>query len=172
MASVQHRAATEADLRFVVSSWLSSYRTSSYAGMISMEDWDLVMVPQIRKALGRPGVDVWVAYHPQGDPDSDIIGWIAVEWGTEVPTRAQEKGRWVETMAPSGCGYVLFTFVKQAYRKMGVARGLFEKAGVNPLERFLYACRTPVVSQFMNKARAEWAPLVVRYPKKRPEFKP
>lgn len=120
-----------------------------------MEDWTDVMVPQITKAIARPGVQVLVAYDPDAtDQLADLAGFIAFD----------------ATTAPV---YVYYVYVKQAYRcgrgrigAEGIGRGLFRAAGIDPSLPFGYACRTPIVAKISRKIpMARWDPLVARFPK-------
>lgn len=151
MSALAYRRAGEQDLVFVLDSWLDSYRTAHAAGLIAMEDWRVVMGPQIRKLLQRPGAEVIVAYKPkEASGRADLYGWIAVEGGLAEP-------------------HVHYCYVKQPYRRMGIARGLMASAGIEPEGRFRYSCKTGVVSALKPKIpRARWAPLVARFPKNDP----
>lgn len=156
----------------VVDSWVDSYRTSHAAGMIAMEDFAAVYEAQVRKVLSRPGVDVWVAYHPGEEAPHDLYGWLAVDHSAQAPhsvrKRVDGQMRWVEEMAPLGCPYVLYCFTKVAYRQMGIARGLFGAAGIDLRDRFATACKTGISTQLEREKglHSTWMPLLVRYPKK------
>jgi GNAT superfamily N-acetyltransferase len=114
-----------------------------------MEDWRAVMEPQLRKLLTRPGVEVWVACHPgEEDHRSDLYGWIAVERGHRQPL-------------------VLYVYVKQAYRRQGLARGLFAAVGIDPAAPFSYAAKTSAVRDLRSKIPlSRWEPLIARFPPK------
>lgn len=164
------RPAEERDMGLVLDSWVDSYRTSHAAGMIPMPLYRKTYLDAVRWVLKRPGVSVTVAYKPGEDVGSDLYGWIAVEHGAMgvVSARKRVDGRmqWVEELEPINCPYVLYAYVRDPYRRMGVGRALFEAAGVNLAERFLYACKTGVVTQLQRQAPlASWSPLIVRYPK-------
>lgn len=144
------RPAAAPDLPFVIFSWLASFRDSHYAGLIAMEDWRDVMEPQILKALARPGVEVFVAYHPdEEDKTADLYGWLAVERGHERP-------------------FILYCYVKQNFRRMGIARRLFKAAGVDPTCDIAYACKTSVLSRLARVLpRARHTPHAARWPRER-----
>lgn len=145
MTALAYRSATESDRAFVVDSLVSSFRTAHAAGLIAMDDWRDVMERQVVKLLERPGVVVTVACRPgEEDTGADVYGWIAVEQG-EPPL-------------------VLYCYVKQPYRRLGMARGLFRAAGVDPAQPFEFAAKTAVVSKLLGKIpRAKWHPLRARF---------
>lgn len=148
--SLAYRPAEAGDVVFIVNSWLSSFRGSHTAGMIAMDDWKQVMERQVRRVLARDGVRAYVAYAPgETDKKVDLYGWIAVELGHDAPL-------------------VHYCYCKRAYRRMGIARGLFATAGVDPSKRFFYTCKTPsaaVLARHRKIPKARWSPLIARYPK-------
>lgn len=171
--SLAYRRAEERDLALVIDSWLESYRFAHAAGLIALDDWRDVMVPQVKRVLARPGVAVHVAYHPgETDQRADLYGWIAVERDYVVPVRGREridgtKPMWIEKLVASDCPLVHFVYVKEAYRRMGIARGLFKAARVDPTLRFLHTCKTAVVTELKRAIpRAVWSPLIARQPLK------
>ena len=165
--SVRYEVATLADMRLVESAWLRSFRTSKTAGMIAMEDWGEVMIPQIRKVISRPGVTTLVARDSEGaDGLTDIIGFVCFESEYETPGRKWQAGGWVQTMEPAEVPLVHYIFVKQSFRRFGIARKLMAQAGVKAGDKFNYTCRTPVVSRIPGINRdANWSPLIARYGK-------
>lgn len=171
MPSLEYRPADERDAPFIVDSWVSSYRNAYAAGLISMTDWREVMTEQVRRVLLRPGVDAIVACHPTDiDGATDLYGWIAVERGYSVPIRTSEMrgGRRLHTttMQLADEPLVHYVFVKQAYRRMGIARGLFEAAHIDPARPFRYTCKTAMVRKLAGQIPgSEWAPLIARYPR-------
>jgi GNAT superfamily N-acetyltransferase len=147
VSSIAYRKATAADMPFVVDSFLESFRTAHAGGLIVMSDWKPVMRRQLALMLSRPGSEVWVAYHP-GEDVADLYGWIAL-WRAERPL-------------------VLYVYVKQAYRRLGVARGLFGAAGIDLEGPFDYAAKTGVVTSLAPKMpRARWNPLRARFTDKK-----
>ena len=164
---IAYRLATPDDIPFVVSSWVESYRDSHSAGMISMDRWEDVMVPEVQRVLSRPGVSIHVAYHPgETDARSDIYGWLAVERDFEVPEKVQIRGRWERRLVKSEAPLLHYLYVKNVYRLSGVARGLFKTAGIDPSKRFYFTCRTGVVKKLEGKVpQAEWSPLIARFSK-------
>jgi GNAT superfamily N-acetyltransferase len=138
------RLAEPADMRLVLSSWLSAYRTAHAAGLIQMRDWSAVMRPQLEAVLSRPGCLVTVASDPdETDRSADLYGWIAAEAGPDP--------------------FVHFVYVKQSYRNQGLARALFTAAGIDPAERFEHSCRTAIVARLRSKIpRARFNPIRAR----------
>lgn len=157
MTALAYRLAEPEDMTLVVSTWVESYRTSRSAGLVSMARWADVMGREVADILARPGVAIHVAHHPGEEGRlADLYGWIAVERGYQVE-RSRERVRATEPL-------VLYVYVKQPYRRLGIARGLFKAAGVG--ERFNYACRTAVVTRLADKIPgARWEHMVVRFPK-------
>jgi hypothetical protein len=159
---------------FIVESFLNSYRTSRAAGLISMADWDEVMGTQFRKVLARPGVEAFVAYHPgETGNRANLYAWLAVERGYELVKNDFVGGEHVRRMVHTDIPLVIYAYTKQAYRKMGVCRGLFKAARVGP--RWNYATRTAVVSTLERNgtipASSEWLHLTCRFAKQ-PKDKP
>jgi GNAT superfamily N-acetyltransferase len=132
-------------MAFVVDSFIDSFRTSHAAGLIAMEDWRVVMTRQLALLFARTGVEIHVAYHP-GDTDhvADLYGWLGVEQGKPP--------------------LVLYAYVKQPYRRMGIATALLAAAGINAADTFEYAAKTGVVTKLTAKLpNARWNPLRARF---------
>lgn len=150
-------AANDADMTFVVESFLTSQRTSYSAGLIMMDDWFDVMRPQFMKALTRTGMRTIVAYE-KNDPEF-IYGWIAADPDEQRVEERDRSIRWWPAL-------VLYVYVKAPYRKEGIARALFEAVGVDPQKPFLYACNTQTASRLASKVPlARFHPLVARFAK-------
>lgn len=141
-AEIAIRQATDSDRRWVISSWLDSYRTAHTAGLIAMSRWKAVMTPELESILDRPGCAVLVAYTPGDDPDTDGLGWLCHEGH-----------------APPLLHYV---YVKQPYRRLGIAGTLLRRAGIDPARTLLYSCKTPVVSR-LHLPLARFNPLIARF---------
>ena len=159
-----YRPAEPAEAPFILDSWLYSFRSADAAGLIAMEDWPSVMRPQLAKVLARSGVLVTVAYKPgEMDHRADLYGWIAVERDfLVVRRRPHERPSLVKSDEP----LVHYVFVKQPYRQLGIARGLFNAAGVSPASPFLYTCKTGAAVRLAPKIPlARWEPLIARHPK-------
>lgn len=151
-------ATSDSDKRFVLSSWLDASRTSYSSGLIQMQDWYAVMWPQLEKARTRDGMQTLVAYEAT-DPDF-LYGFIVADPSDQrVP-----DGDSVHYHP----GLVLFVFVKQNFRREGIARRLFAEVGIDPNGRFIYGCNTKTASKLSSKVpQARFAPLVARFPKEK-----
>lgn len=146
--SIAHRPADSTDHRFIVKSWVASYRDADTAGFVQVEDWSDVMTPQIEKALDRPDVVATVAYETS-DPDrgADLYGFIVADV--------------VERPA-----LIYYCYVKHAYRRCGIARGLLAAIGVDPELPFHYVCSTPFAGMLRRKIPlSRWLPKLGRFPK-------
>lgn len=133
---------------FIVDTFVDSYRTAHAAGLIPMDVWRPLMRDCWRRILSRPGVRVVVAYVPgETSRQADLYGWIAVEDGHQRP-------------------FVLYVYVKADYRREGIARRLFEAAGIDLARPFDYAAKTGAVTRLRSKfsAAAQWRPLQARFP--------
>jgi len=136
--------------RFVLDGWLKSYKNAHAAGLIDAFDWYSTMIPQLDKICGRPGVRTLVAFNKERPPDdvAGLFGFICGEPDSNPP-------------------FVYYVFVKEPYRRMGIARGMFEALGVNPSARFDYAAKTGVLSYPANLSLkiplARWNPQGARY---------
>lgn len=133
---------------FVTSTWSSSYKGSHFAGLIASEDWAAIMHAQLGKLLDRPGTRTLVA----GEPDGFLYGFIAGDTTRRLPI-------------------VYYVYVKDPFRELGYARGLFAALGVDPEQPFIYTCRTAIVSRIADKLpggankipHATFAPAAARY---------
>jgi GNAT superfamily N-acetyltransferase len=129
----------------IVSLWSSSYKTSHYAGLIWHEDWAATMHASITKILARQARTAIIAYE-QDDP-TFLYGFIVGDMTGNVPV-------------------IDYVFVKEPYRRNGIARTLFAELGVAPSERFAYSCKTRIVTQLAAKIpAARYDNLQARYPK-------
>lgn len=146
-----HRPATPADRAFICDSWISSYRTSYAAGLIPMSAWHGIMWPIVEGYLDRPNVRTLVAVAKR-DP-SFLFGFLAAD---TTEQREPDGRTW-----PALVHYV---FVKAAYRRTGLARGLFEAMGIEPRGRWAYASKTAVIAKLAHKIPlAKWNPLLARF---------
>ena len=141
----RYRLAAEGDRIFVDYGWLDSYRWAHAAGMIHMDDWRDVMLPQIARVRNRPRTITLIAEEPGA-----LAGFITCDPSNDPPL-------------------VFYVYVKEQYRRAGIARGLFREAGIDPNERFVYACKTAVISELTRKMpRARFDPYAARFDEYRP----
>ena len=160
MTSIAYRAADLANVterKFVVDSWVASYRDAFTAGIVQVEDWYQFMIPTVEKILAKPDVRTVVAY-VEGVTDhiADLVGFITADAADSPPL-------------------VYYVFTKEHYRRAGrgriwgaagVGRGLFEAAGVDPTRPFNYVCSTPMCRTLQRKIPlARWQPLLGRFSK-------
>jgi GNAT superfamily N-acetyltransferase len=145
---IAFRPATLADRPFVVATWSASYKRSHSAGIIQTEDWAGIMHGQIEKVLAREGMRAVIAYDKR---DQDYLyGWIAGDTTASTPV-------------------VAYVYVKEPYRRQGIARGLFSAFGVDPKRHFLYPCKTGIVAKLSSKVPlAKFNNNEIRYPKEQP----
>lgn len=137
------RSATPDDRDFIVSSWEMSYRKANTAGLILMEDWAAIMRPQVAKILDRDYVKTTVAY--ESEDRGFLYGYLVSEPEASPPL-------------------VYWAYVKQPYRRQGVATVLLKAVGLLPSDRFDYVCSTPIVPRLSHRLPlAKWKPLLGRY---------
>lgn len=162
---IQYRPADGPDdFRFVVETWLDSYRDAHAAGLIQWDDWRAVVRPQLIKVLARRGVETFVAAWEGEEPGlADLAGWVSVERGYQVPVTRSSGRRHQRELVTSPDPLVHYVYVKAGYRRSGIARGLFRAAGVDPLAPFRYTCKTGIVTELAAKVPlARWSPLIAR----------
>lgn len=153
------RTALSTDRRFVAASWTASMKDSYTAGLIQWDDYHRLMFPQYEKAMRREGVSTLIAYETSEDPTADIYGYIVFDSSTQHEPLEDGGFRTWPAM-------VFYVYVKEAYRRAGIARRLFAAAHIDPLAPFAYACSTAVVSDLESKIpSAKWRPLLARRPK-------
>lgn len=141
---ISFRPAESRDMPFVMSSWLKSFKTSNAAGLLPFNLYYDAYRLAIQQLLDRGSV-VYVAYVPgEDEAKSDIYGWACVERGFDKPL-------------------VHYVYVKQPYRRLGVAKALLRAAGVHVSQPFFYTYRTPIVAELLRGRRqAVWMPVLAR----------
>lgn len=131
-----YRPATDEDRAFIVSGWSASQRMTRDIPLIPMQQWAAIWHPVVEAALARPRVQTLVAHGA-----SALFGFLCYE-----PT------------------YVLYTYVAAPFRRNGIARGLFDAAGIDPLSCFTYACRTKTSWELRGKVpSARYSPYRARF---------
>lgn len=145
---IAHRPAAPGDRNFIVRSWLASLRDSDTAGFIRPRNWYRVMTPEVVETLADEDVTTRVAYETDNpDPGNNAYGFIVADV-VEQPA------------------LVYYCFTKQAYRRSGIARGLFAAVGIDPALPFHFVCSTPWCSTLQRKMpMARWMPRLGRFPK-------
>jgi hypothetical protein len=145
---IAHRAAAPGDRNFIISAWVASYRDADSAGMVAASRWHAVMGAEVADVLTLPDVTATVSYETENpDPQSNAYGFIVADVTERPPL-------------------VYYVFVKTAYRRSGIARGLFAAIGVDPRLPFHHVCSTAWVDRLQRKVpMARWVPRLGRFPK-------
>ncbi len=137
------RYATADDYPFILSGWSASLRSSRDFAFIEMDQWAALMRPVFERHLQRS-----LCLVDTGETDESRRGFIVYD--------APRPGEYVD--GPRGMepdrGYVLYVYVAAPFRRWGVARGLFEAAGISLDSRFHYAVRTKASWECKGKIRA------------------
>ena len=143
---ISYRPALPRDRAFIVSAWDASYEDAHTSGMIPMQLWADTMRPIIEHYLDRPYARTFVAYNPDDpDPLADLHGFICGEPDEKPPI-------------------VYYVYVKEPYRRDGIATKLFAALGIDPNRPFEYLCSTPVMPHLVRKVPfAKWKPNPARY---------
>jgi hypothetical protein len=126
--SKQIRSASPADLEYVLSTWISSYRNSPWAGTIPNNLFDSVCTETFNQLLLR-GMQVAVCSNP-ANPEQ-LLGWLAYE---------REGG-----LGSALCVHHAFT--KPLFRRLGIISQLLATVGAEG--PFFYTHRT-VSSQYLK----------------------
>jgi hypothetical protein len=145
------------DRKFVVDGWVATYRDAYTAGLIQVEDWYSIMIPQIGKVLARPDVrTVVAAVEGAAGGIADLLGFVVADTADYL-------------------ALVYYVFVKEHYRRAGrgrlwdgpgIGRGLFGAIGVDPGKPFNYVCSTQMCRVLQRKIPlARWQPALGRFPK-------
>lgn len=126
MASV--RPGTKDDLPFVIDSWMSSFRSSSFAGDVDAKTYYKHQRQRVISALTAEGSKLLIL-HAEGSPET-IIGWVCHN------------------------GPVLhYLYVKGSFRKMGLAEVLVNSAGLTQAAEYTHVTRD---GARFAKAFKEW----------------
>lgn len=126
---IKFRDATDADMNFVWSSWLKSFRASKYAGALPGRIYHEAYKDAIEILLQR--IKLTVAYDPdEQNPKLNLVGWLASEGRT-----------------------VHYLYVKEHGRRQGVARALLCMVGIEYPMRFVYSYKTPAWADFLEGSR-------------------
>jgi hypothetical protein len=134
---IRIREANEVDVNFIFSSWLKSYRLSSFAKQIS----NAVYFPEQHKLIENllKSSVVLVACNIE-DPDQ-VYGWVCA----------------TKIMSVYCLHYI---YIKQQFRKFGIARFLMQTSGHNPDIIGLYTHHTNVMADMAKKANLVYHPYI------------
>ncbi len=129
---VTMRPPTPSDLKYIRDTWLSSYRTSPYAGVVPNNLYDNVYSETIDQLILR-GMRFVVVANPANP--ALMLGWLAYE--VDCAT-SQDLTR----SSPRRDQYVVhFIFVKPTYRRLGVASQALASVGISGAS-FFYTFKT------------------------------
>lgn len=127
-ARIKIRVADERDLNFVLSSWLKSFKAN---GLLSKRIKNTVYYQFHHALVKRLLQTAKVLVAADQVDDSVIYGWVAHD-SVSLSENATEAS------------ILHYTYVKSAFRDMGIAKMLWEKAGLyrNPtfFTHFTFAC--------------------------------
>jgi hypothetical protein len=132
------RLAREEDVPFILSTWLSSYRDSPWAGVIPNNKYQDVYGEAVSQLISR-GSTLTVVHSPMDE--NHLLGWACTE-----KTRKSEP-------------VVHFVFVKPDLRRNGIATAALAKAGVDHRQHFAYTFRTRDAAYFDG---GMYAPMIAR----------
>lgn len=113
-----------------------AYKNAHAAGLIQMDDWAEIMHPQISKMLDRPNVRTVLAV--EATDATFAYGFISGDTSKSPPV-------------------IYFVYVKEPYRKEGIARALFGAFGVDPRKKFIYVAKTGVVAEIARANKIPFA---------------
>lgn len=155
------------DRAFIAATWSAYWRRPPEASCLSPTAWRSAVWQSVPGILERNGMRALVAADADTtDGLADLFGWIvwkprAVECVMNKYTR-----RPMYNLVDGGpMPLVFFVFVKAAYHRLGIARGLFRAAGIDARADFAYACHARAASDLSNKIpNAEWCPKLGRLP--------
>jgi len=177
MSVLAHRDAIPSDLEFIRYTWAASYKFSHFAGPTPMGKYRERMHEDIQEWLCRQGVVALVAHKPGELPPDDAYGWVVAERDVVAPMDVWDNGRrearWKALPQP----LLHYVYVKQPYRRLGVARGLLSAVG-DDCDRVIYhTFSTAVVPKIQAERRRQrlhplalrFEPLIVRFPKNKHE---
>lgn len=109
------------DFKFVLSSWLKSFRRSPWAGLIANNSYHSVMKQTVDQLSAR-GAQIVVAENRESP--GQLLGFICFErTKVNIPV-------------------LHYIFVKDLFRKQGIGAALLEMAGITRGKGFIYTFRT------------------------------
>lgn len=173
MPPIAFGRAEPGDLSFVIASWASSFRDANGAGVIPFPLYAAIYREQVLPwILARPGVQVWVARNPTEAPPLDLYGYVVIERDVVLPARVRVPGPsgrrvWATALKRSSVPLVHWCFTKEAKRRLGIARRLFDSAGVSLDRPLFFSCKPAGWPELAHLApHATWRPDLARREKK------
>lgn len=163
---IKLRTAEERDGRFIRDAWRESYFDAHAAGALDRETYHVAYRAAIPNIIARAGGKVLVA--TLDVDDDEILGFAAYE-------RGAHQHRKQRCTAP----VLHYVYVKNAYRRFGVARKLLGAAELG--DRFEHTFKTADFAAIARKlwpdpsapsgTRARFDPLIVRFAPESPKEK-
>lgn len=138
MGLIEYRQAVENDMRFVRHSWVESFRTSHYAGVIPMSEYFKIYHDVVRGLMDRDGCEVLIAHHSLHP--TQIFGFCCYEQGFTIPL-------------------IHYMYVKEDFRQLpskddsfseGIATMLMKQVGFSPKDPFYYTFKTGTWSRLVR----------------------
>jgi GNAT superfamily N-acetyltransferase len=166
LTSLAHRIAEPTDAPLIADSWASSWSEADAAGTLPIDLYWEVARKGVARHLERAGVEAIVAFHPGEDVGHELYGWLVIERGCYERRRVRDGRVWVDRNVPMGV-VVHYLYVKERYRRIGVARYLFRAAGIDLGSDFVFTHKTALGGQLARRLapHARWRPRLVRYRK-------
>lgn len=153
------------DRDFVIGNWLSSYRRSPHAGLISMPTWRAVMGPELAGILAREQVRTIVIDDVEESTRTvNLLGFVVWQLG-HFEFDTERRAVWKDHPP-----LVYFAYVKHGHRGHGLLRVLLRAAGMSMASRFDYVCQTHAAIRLCEAGKlpnARWRPLLGRYANER-----
>ena len=134
---IRIREATEQDVNFIFSSWLKSYRDSSFAKSIT----NTVYFHEHHKLIEELLKTCKVLVACDNNNIGDIFGYTVTE---------EIEGQFVTH----------FSYVKHTYRNLGIAKALFKEAGADFTKLSLYTHSTKNSDRFAEKYNLVHSPYI------------
>jgi len=164
------RPAIATDHDFIAATWSTCWHKPREISPITPAAWRTAVWDSVPAIIARPDVSVLVA----GDADktdrvADLFGWIAFKpHAVELIPNTYTR-RPVYQLADGGpLALVFCVYIKGNYRRNGIARALFARAGIDPRADFAHVCHTRTVDDLADKIpNAVWCPHLGRPPHER-----
>jgi GNAT superfamily N-acetyltransferase len=134
--------------------WIESFRESHAAGPIPMAMYRRFYREVLTWILEREGCQVLVACN--SEDENQVFGFLVHETGN------------LDRRTRRPVPVIHYLFIKQPYRRLGVASELLRAAKIDPRHPFLFTFKTATGTDVIRKKKlgANWSPLLVRFPKR------
>ncbi|MEK7383443.1 MAG: hypothetical protein AAB262_09165 [Elusimicrobiota bacterium] len=137
------------DRRFIAATWSMHWWRPAECALLLRSAWRSAVFNSVLWVLDRPGVNVLVVADADAVAgDADVFGYLVTyePVGEPVPL-------------------VLFLFVKDGARRVGLATQLLRRVGLEPDSPITYACHTPTAAVLHEAGKfplAQWRPELAR----------